>query len=276
MLWRYSAPPLSAFVGRQPVYPAATSSFAAVQQRPLAAAAQPQRPMGFSWPFAAARKKSSDSSRLQHLLDVSTAFSREPSAKSLQAMKAALAAVPLVELGSDSETPPLGRDGVLAAVGSGFTRCKHPISYQHIFEDRNVSMGIFAMHAGAALPLHDHPGMHVMSRVLFGRMHVLSYDWADRQQHTACLALDSEVEAGDTTVLGPDFGGNMHCLTAITDVAIFDVLAPSYDPKGGRNCTYFCCEGTNTGNAAVILKECEPPAGFNVVTVPYRGIRPRV
>lgn len=32
------------------------------------------------------------------------------------------------------------------------------------FEDRNVSMGIFAMHAGAALPLHDHPGMHVMSR----------------------------------------------------------------------------------------------------------------
>jgi PCO_ADO len=25
-------------------------------------------------------------------------------------------------------------------------------------------MGIFAMHRGATLPLHDHPGMHVLSR----------------------------------------------------------------------------------------------------------------
>lgn len=90
MLRRFAAPHLSAFIGRQPACPAATCSFAAVQKRPFASAAQPQRPMGFSWPFGATRRKSSDSSRLQHLLDVSTAFSREPSAKSLQAVKAAL------------------------------------------------------------------------------------------------------------------------------------------------------------------------------------------
>lgn len=94
----------------------------------------------------------------------------------------------------------------------------------------DASMMPANLQAGAACLITD---AWCTCRVLFGRMHVLSYDWADRQQHTACLALDSEVEAGDTTVLGPDFGGNMHCLTAITDVAIFDVLAPSYDPKGG-------------------------------------------
>ena len=34
----------------------------------------------------------------------------------------------------------------------------------HIFEDSVISMGIFQLPMGASIPLHDHPGMTVISR----------------------------------------------------------------------------------------------------------------
>ncbi len=34
----------------------------------------------------------------------------------------------------------------------------------HIFEDSVISLGIFQLPMGASIPLHDHPGMTVVSR----------------------------------------------------------------------------------------------------------------
>ena len=34
----------------------------------------------------------------------------------------------------------------------------------HIFEDSVISLGIFQLPMGATIPLHDHPGMTVISR----------------------------------------------------------------------------------------------------------------
>ena len=34
----------------------------------------------------------------------------------------------------------------------------------HIFEDSVISLGIFQLPVGATIPLHDHPGMTVISR----------------------------------------------------------------------------------------------------------------
>ena len=41
-------------------------------------------------------------------------------------------------------------------------RCS--ITYIHIYEDPTVSIGIFCLPKGAQLPLHNHPGMTVLSR----------------------------------------------------------------------------------------------------------------
>ena len=38
------------------------------------------------------------------------------------------------------------------------------ITYQHIAEDATMSMGIFRVPKGKQLPLHNHPGMTVLSR----------------------------------------------------------------------------------------------------------------
>ena len=50
------------------------------------------------------------------------------------------------------------------------------ISYMHVYADAALSIGIFVLPAGASIPLHDHPGMSVLSQLLYGSLHVTSYD----------------------------------------------------------------------------------------------------
>lgn len=41
-----------------------------------------------------------------------------------------------------------------------------PVTYMHICETDVFSMGVFLLNAGASIPLHDHPGMNGMLKVL--------------------------------------------------------------------------------------------------------------
>ncbi|PNH01770.1 putative 2-aminoethanethiol dioxygenase [Tetrabaena socialis] len=52
------------------------------------------------------------------------------------------------------------------------------IKYMRIYEDPSLTFGLFCFPAGATIPLHNHPGMTVFSRLLFGRLRVSAYDWA--------------------------------------------------------------------------------------------------
>lgn len=79
--------------------------------------------------------------------------------------------------------------------------------------------------------------------MLYGQLHVKSYDWAnaqqdnDRQSHTpsaAHVVMDEVVEAGsEPAVIFPTAGGNIHQFTAVTDCAVLDILAPPYSSQGG-------------------------------------------
>ncbi|KAK8941566.1 hypothetical protein KSP40_PGU006394 [Platanthera guangdongensis] len=127
------------------------------------------------------------------------------------------------------------------------------ITYLHVYECHQFSIGIFCLPPSAVIPLHNHPGMTVFSKILFGSMHIKSYDWVvvsqDSVEHPiealssgerlAKVKTDEVFTAPcETSILYPASGGNMHCFTAKTKCAVLDVLGPPYSVPD-RNCTYY-------------------------------------
>jgi len=153
-----------------------------------------------------------------------------------------------------------------------------PIKYLHIHEEDRFSMGIFCMPTCAPIPLHDHPGMLVMGKLLYGQLRVRSYslkpeDAANAGRNAgklleATLVKDEVLDSSaEPALVLPDVG-NLHELTPITPCAMLDVLAPPYAVDDGRDCTYY--EEVESG-AKHYLQEWEPPAIFRVTRGSYHG-----
>jgi len=146
------------------------------------------------------------------------------------------------------------------------------IGYQGVYAGPEMTLCIFILRKGAVIPLHDHPGMHVYGRLLFGRLRVRSYDPEgpfDPGTRRAVLRSDTVIGPSPTTYsLGPE-EGNVHELEALEASAFFDVLTPSYDPRTGRDCNYYRREGDVNSKHCVLL-----PVDlwdFSMDTLAYRG-----
>eukprot|EP00889_Picochlorum_renovo_P008146 jgi/Picre1/35176/NNA_002638.t1 len=128
------------------------------------------------------------------------------------------------------------KDVTLEELGIEHSRPRGGMTYLHMYEDEHVSMGIFCLPAQSRIPLHNHPGMSVVSKVLYGKLHVLSFDWAqspvaERLATSVCDAVVGDVD--DPAVLLPESGGNIHQFTALTDCAVLDLLSPPTAPSTG-------------------------------------------
>ncbi|KAJ1289246.1 hypothetical protein BS78_02G149400 [Paspalum vaginatum] len=163
------------------------------------------------------------------------------------------------------------------------------IRYRHIYECKSFSIGIFCMPASSIIPLHDHPGMTVLSKVLYGTVHVKSYDWIDKAEplnllkvRPAKVVRDGEMSAPcGAMVLHPKEGGNIHALKAITPCAILDILTPPYSSEGGRHCSYFrrspksdpsgVLLNRTKGSEFVWLEEYQPRDSFVIRRDLYTG-----
>ncbi|XP_042483084.1 plant cysteine oxidase 3 [Macadamia integrifolia] len=131
-------------------------------------------------------------------------------------------------------------------------RWVQPITYLNINENDNFTMCIFCLPTLSGIPLHDHPEMTVLSKVLYGSLHVKAYDWVEPAKiqkirgpgyppvRLAKLTVDKVLTAScGTSVLYPKSGGNIHCFTAVSTCAVLDILAPPYREAAGRKCTYY-------------------------------------
>jgi len=114
----------------------------------------------------------------------------------------------------------------------------HGLREEVFMTDPSFHASVFALAEGETIPLHDHPKMDVISKVLRGRVRVRAYEWVD------AAALRAR-ECGEL-ILGVDDGalvlrkcpGTLHTITALEGSAFLDLFAPYYDDVA-RRCSYY-------------------------------------
>ncbi|CAO2183533.1 unnamed protein product [Urochloa humidicola] len=134
------------------------------------------------------------------------------------------------------------------------------VTYVPITNTPTLSMGVFCFPQSAVIPLHDHPGMTVFSKILLGSMYIKSYDWViapsasnqiTRMPNGVRLAKLHTDAIFDTTsktvVLYPEDGGNLHCFNVMSPCVVLDVMGPPYSLEEGRDCSYFSSEVASAG-----------------------------
>ncbi|WOK94335.1 hypothetical protein Cni_G03037 [Canna indica] len=158
-------------------------------------------------------------------------------------------------------------------------RALKQITYVHIHQCEDFSMGIFCFPAGACMPLHDHPGMAVLTKVLYGSVTWNAYDWVTspnsnpRKYGLAKVVAEEKLlqASSKPTVLFPSGGGNIHSFTAVTPCAILDVLAPPYSDELGRPSTYYVDIPIPSLPGFCMLEETDLPKDLVVAGAPYLG-----
>lgn len=174
-----------------------------------------------------------------------------------------------------------------------------PVTYMHICETDQFSMGVFLLKSGASIPLHDHPGMHGMLKVIYGKVRITCFDRLDKStsvasdtqfnppllpfQRGALRSILGSVgeftEESGPCILTPD-RNNLHQIDAVDGpTAFLDILAPPYDPDDGRDCHYYKVlqsasdseDKKAEGQKEVWLMEVSQPSEFWCGGEPYPG-----
>ncbi|XP_043374394.1 2-aminoethanethiol dioxygenase isoform X2 [Dermochelys coriacea] len=134
------------------------------------------------------------------------------------------------------------RAGAGAGAGAGAVP---PVSYMHICETESFSMGVFLLRSGACIPLHDHPGMTGMLKVLYGSLRIACLDPLPpaappgARRRALLRSRQLYTPASPPCLLSPHTD-NLHQIDAVDGPAAFlDILAPPYDPESGRDCHYY-------------------------------------
>ncbi|CAH0401645.1 unnamed protein product [Chilo suppressalis] len=196
----------------------------------------------------------------------------------------------------------LGFDKSLNNPGTWEKPNKAPCTYIEVIQNSKMNMSIFVLKPGFKMPLHDHPHMHGLLKVIAGAVRIRSFseyplkeaaneiDFAARAKHEAArlahgvhkrrrlfakVSNDSVCSANaHTCVLTPTVS-NYHEIEALEmPAAFFDILAPPYDTLiegiGPRRCRYYHVANEISTNL-VELQETEVPKCFYCDQAPYLG-----
>lgn len=183
------------------------------------------------------------------------------------------------------------------SVENAAPRVAPPVTYMHIYESGSFSMGVFLLKSGASIPMHDHPGMHGMLKVIYGKVRISCFDRLDKPgdgagavhftpplmpyqrsslRPTVLKSVGEYTEESSPCVLSPQ-RDNIHQIDAVDGpTAFLDILAPPYDPDEGRDCHYYKILHAHSGAEAqeqggLWLLEIPQPSEFWCGGEPYPG-----
>lgn len=104
------------------------------------------------------------------------------------------------------------------------------------------------------MPLHDHPSMTVICKVLFGSIRIRTMVWSDREAGLARDLGERSLGPADEPLIVEPEPGTLHAIEAIEDCAFLDLFSPYYDDQ--RECTYFAV-ASDGGSDQVMLRRVE-------------------
>jgi cysteamine dioxygenase len=112
---------------------------------------------------------------------------------------------------------------------------------EELYVHPDFRLVLFVVAQGQAIPFHGHPLMTVLMKVLWGRIEIKAYDWAEEYPWTglARCTYERTVDGAHETLLVLPKRGNVHRLTAVEECAFLDLLAPPYSEPEGRPCHYY-------------------------------------
>ncbi|KAI8789620.1 2-aminoethanethiol dioxygenase [Biomphalaria glabrata] len=168
-----------------------------------------------------------------------------------------------------------------------------PVTYIHLHQDRTFTMSIFVLKSGGVIPLHDHPKMHGLLKVICGAVKIISYTEINKlplpedynlsnsqsqpltrsyykniktvQKNNDIILTDKD----DCCVLMP-IEGNIHEIQPVTNIAAFlDILAPPYESD--QSCHYYQELPFSKLNIKWLL-EIPQPRSYWCDTLKYKGV----
>ena len=140
-----------------------------------------------------------------------------------------------------------------------------------------MRISIYFIPQGTRIPLHDHPTMHVISKILKGRIDCDCYQLQDPSHQVTkpkeylksledtipvefplLIATKSshDLTSGDVVCLTPE--NNLHTMYAREDCIFLDVICPDYDRVDKFLNLYEEVEGEVSGETGVMLR-MKPP-----------------
>ncbi|EGC34946.1 hypothetical protein DICPUDRAFT_152760 [Dictyostelium purpureum] len=123
------------------------------------------------------------------------------------------------------------------------------IFYYPLLENEKFTLAIFAFPPHTKIPIHDHPQMTVLSKVLYGKVNCKSFDWIRKSNNEI---ITNNIKNGKARYIGerditendnvkitlPD-EENIHTFETSEDhSAVLDLLYPPYE-QYKRDCTYY-------------------------------------
>lgn len=179
---------------------------------------------------------------------------------------------------------------------------KAPCTYIEVFQNHIVNMSVFVLKPGFVMPLHDHPHMYGLLKVISGAVRIRSFseyplneivstlDFTVRAKHEAArlahgihkrrrffakIEKDTICRANSETCMLTPVLSNYHEIEALEmPAAFFDILSPPYDTLikeiGPRRCSYYYV-ANEISNNVVELQETNVPECFYCDQAPYLG-----